>query len=392
MKILIIDNWTQGIKNLEKFFQGIPNIKIKLIHFENKYLEKEKKSIKSRHIRAIDVSKNIINPYQILKKEKPDLLVLQEIISLPLISFNIAAKNLKIKTFHITHGIPGNLETKYDFIKLVSKVFRVFKRNIFYFYPIFFLTAINSKDFVNNLKNFFYMIYFQISRNSEILKKIDCLETDYAFVYNTRQKKYFENYLNIKKNNIIITGYIPLKNIQNKKNIVTKKDNIVVYFATSVYQEIFKNEEEYVLFLKKTSDFFEKNKLIFIVKLREISYHKSISKKLLKKGIKFIFDKNTLQVIANSKLVISEPTTYFYIATLFNKPIILNQLYPFNELEFSKYLTDYPYSKKFKQLNIIQIYKFIKSKNLNKINNWKNNNLKKVDYTSLVKKILINLN
>ncbi len=392
MKILIIDNWTQGIKNLETFFQGIPNLKIKLIHFENKYLKNKKKTIKSSQIRAIDVSKNLINPYQILKEEKPDLLVFQDIISLPLISFNIAAKNLKIRTFHITHGIPGSLELRYSFIELVSKVFLVFKRNIFYFYPIFFLTAFYSKDFQNNLKNFFYLIYFQIFKNFEILKKIDCLETDYAFVYNLRQKKYFENYLNIKKNNIIVTGYIPLKNVQNKKNIKIKKDNIVIYFSTSVYQSIFKSEDEYVLFLKKISDFFEKNKLKFIVKLREIYYHKFISKKLLKKGVKFIFDKNTLQLIANSKLVMSEHTTYFYIAALFDKPIILNELYPFNKLEFSKYLSDYPYSKKFKKLNMFKINKFIKNKNQNKINNWKNNNLKKVNHTSLVKKILLNLN
>ena len=159
-----------------------------------------------------------------------------------------------------------------------------------------------------------------------------------------------------------------------------------------MYQSIFKSEDEYVLFLKKISDFFEKNKLKFIVKLREIYYHKFISKKLLKKGVKFIFDKNTLQLIANSKLVMSEHTTYFYIAALFDKPIILNELYPFNKLEFSKYLSDYPYSKKFKKLNMFKINKFIKNKNQNKINNWKNNNLKKVNHTSLVKKILLNLN
>ena len=138
MKVLIIDNWTQGVRNLERFFQGIPKLKLKLLHFESIYYKDQASIIKSSKIEMLDLSKNIVDPYEVLRKEKPDLVVFQDIVSVPLISFNIAAKNLNIKTFHITHGIPGNVEIKYNLKTFLKKIISSFNRNFFYFYPIFF--------------------------------------------------------------------------------------------------------------------------------------------------------------------------------------------------------------------------------------------------------------
>ena len=198
MKILFIDVWTKGIKNFERLVPELKkrgNVGYKLLHFESWHAKGVPPIQEIKGISCCDVaSYHTLNIYKILKKEKPDVVLvlsLSYIFDRTIISM---CQHLNIKVYYLAHGRfalkegVGNLSESLSLVDKIVLRLKSFKIKVLLNY-IYFNTLIRFRpDLV--AKTLYRFVNH--SNETEITLYNEELKVNKGMVYFDSEKEMYE--------------------------------------------------------------------------------------------------------------------------------------------------------------------------------------------------------
>jgi hypothetical protein len=359
MKIIYFDYWTKGAYNFYAIDELLKskNHETLLLHVES--FNGLKKGFLEEKISENDIIDfRTIFIYKALKKIKPDVIVSLNTTGILDRALVLAAKNLKIKTIFLMHGVipigeklENEIKVNTKINKLSFKILKSYKYIKFYIpnyiYSIlkynfnYFLNFKWLKTLINHFTAPYKSMYFPDNTNELIHDK--CLVYSNIFINYYRQIGYPEKDIKVVGNPTYKQLFYKLENnLFNPENLpeevkilIKNKIDFAVYIDDGLY--IYAYDDWDIKYMKKhlnqIATRLEEENCKLIVKVRPST---NISDIYIKHS-NIIFLKN----VAFEDLVYYCKFSIGHISTALNIPIILQKAIIIPGFEKSQFITDY---------------------------------------------------
>lgn len=398
-KIICFDNWTKGANHFERLtpIMNKAGYKLMLIHvgsWGHDMNRPKEEYIKKLQVRDISYYKKM-SFFEILKNEKPELIIFLSTRSLPNMSFNRCANYLGISTCHLYHALVNAQPLKNGEIDYSIKKSNDFIRLLFRFYPAiryiipeYLFTLLKTKAPLKIWFEFLYFVIGKFIKNKFLLNRIITdSKTSIGCVYSNADIYHMKKNYGLPINKIFTVGIPDFIRFKFKKSDLgsmlaqkRKKKNII-YLETGLLSRnlVYKNKEEFVYHIHKTKKFVEKLGFSFKIKLKPHSNFvtKNNLSLLRSKKIEICKDENFLNELKQCCAIITEPSTVAILPAALGLPLFLANFGPLKKQKYGKILTTYP--KKIYLNSLSGLTKIKNIKNTNKINNifrkWSKQNL-----------------
>lgn len=284
MKILFFDYWLKGINNFNRLMpeirKQIPDAEVKMVHVGSWKEPQEKLVNKHDGFTSHDISTyGTWNLYKVLKKERPDVLVMLNIYYLSDKAIITFCRKLGIKVVFLAHG------------KFLSDSEQILDRHVKEDLKKNFASKIR-KDTVNILKN--YLLSTFIRRQPMLFPKSliklmkdpmsmtlktkysEELDVDRMMVYYESDKEEFINNRNFPAEKITVVGNpemddfinIPQTKIDKfTKTTGLKEGEYLLYLDDGWVEAKLMNREHWISHLKEINEIAKKAKLKLVLKL-----------------------------------------------------------------------------------------------------------------------------
>lgn len=372
MKILFFDYWLKGIANFNRLMpelrRQIPDAEIKMLHVGS-WKEPQEKTVNIHDgFKSYDISYyKTANLYKVLKKERPDVLLMLNIYFLTDKALITFCKKLGIKTVFLAHGRFGlNATNRIEYEKsnkklrnsLLSKIRKDTLITLFN-YGLSTLIAKRPAQFIKSIKSLIkepLSMTLNTSFNTE-------LNADRILVYYKSDKDLLVNVRNFPENKIEITGNPELDSfvkqpLLSRERLLEKlrletNQSYLLYLDDGLVQANLLNEEKWINHLKTINDLAKKEGLQLIIKLHPRTPLDKYEGFFCKEDIKAL--KNEIDfksLIFYSSVVTSLASTTISLALFLNKRIIsprFNEVkdicinYPENVIHYSETPEDFQY-------------------------------------------------
>ena len=346
IKIIVVHNtlpnvrgWTTIlINNIIPILQKKMEVEIVWVIHSNIDISEYKCDKNERIIKMNDYT----NAFEILEKEKPDLIYIIAGISTPDYAFSIAAKSLKI--FRIGSEIGNLFFTKKSKISTLSQIKNDRKDAIPQLKNFFannkFLINTQKKAGWNDIKIFrdlcsIFFMYFPIKvygSRPEDLSKFAKFELDLHFIESDLTLKTITD-IGFDKSKIMITGnpsydeIFQLLKTPKKNNIQKNKKNILI-LTTIIFGELRKKAlSQRKLFIQKVTKAIPKDEFDVVIKIHptheDLDDYTNILGSL-NSSVSVIQNANLAELILNADIIITPVTgTSAITAFVARKPIII---------------------------------------------------------------------
>jgi hypothetical protein len=370
-KIIGFDSWTKGYKNYSRLLSVFNQngYSFKLIHLGSwgHDIRKEKEEIIDG-INIVDISfYNGKSFFEVLKIEKPDLIIFLSIEAFAHRAFNRYAKTLNIPTINLYHGlimvqaVENGKQDKYNFLAQSKLVYSRAFKNIFKIWPVYMRSLIETKagisDWLRFLKDIFTKV-FAIYNKKAARDSI----TNYCVVYTQADVQHAVSKFGANIKNVRVVGNPDIIKFGLSENdfgrFATKKNEskniIYIDHGGSTCGLNFTSSTHYISFLLELKDELSKKGYNLIVKMHPSQESFETPNLCIKEGLilssndHFVFD------LRNSCAVITGPSTASMIPALMGLPLFLIQFGPFNGQEYGNLLLNYPRSVLLNDINLIE--------------------------------------
>lgn len=334
-KILYYDNWDKGYRN---FLRIDPLFKEKgydtlLLHTSSLIDEDVlvEKQIDSLSFRDISYYKTL-RLKKIIKKENPSAIIMLNLSFMIDRAIVEICKELKIKLFHLSHGmlIPvDSINTVKKTIKESSRknfLSKFNKKNKYAFYNY----LLEIKSFSKTV-NFFLSAIKNHTEYTLFPKYTSELEVDKSFVFYPSDYDVMVNEFGFPKDKVDIVGNPELDFFYNSKikektdfclnDLCLEQTNYIAYFDDGLSDVHGWSNEKWMSFLNDINDVVVEKEHQLVVKLhprRNINECVSFFKE---KNIKYVLDIDFKNFIYHSKFVVSHFSSVIVYALLLNKKI-----------------------------------------------------------------------
>jgi len=358
-KILAFDSWTGGVIHYARLMPELrkKHIELMLVHIGSwgsdmgRPKEESLQGILVRDVCFYD------NPdfENILKTEKPDLVLFLSTQTFAHRAFIRFCKKLKIPTVHLTHGIFSSMALESGrFYKMnllsygkfiLSRVVKMFKKVWPTYLGALLRTSGGNKDFLNFIRD---NINLLLSRDAPLA---DDGITDQVLIYTAADLDYAISNFRSPHTNIKIVGNPDasrfglteeLINLFSKEQFQKNKD--VVYIDTSLILRgaIFQDFEQYRAHLMETNQAFRDLGRRMFVKLHPNFDGTGIPQRLRAVGLEICPHERFLEHLRNSCCALTEASTAGLMPAYMGLPVFLAQYGRLKEHQFGSIFSTYP--------------------------------------------------
>ncbi|MCG1035337.1 hypothetical protein [Polaribacter sargassicola] len=333
-KIIYYDNWDKGYRNFlridllfkEKGYETFLLHTSSLVE-ENVTVEKEIDGLKFRDFSYYKT----IRLKKIIKKEKPSAIIMLNLSFMIDRAIVKICKELKIKLFHLSHGMLIPVESIVDVketIKETSKkniVKKINKKNRYALYN--YLIEINS---LSKVFNFFLKAIKNHTEYTLFPKYTSELEVEKSFVFYPSDYKVMVEEFGFPKDKVVVVGNPELDMFFNSKikekttflnDLGVKKIDYVAYFDDGLSIVHGWDSNKWMEFLEDLNGIVVEKECQLIVKLHPRRDITDCISFFNQHNIKYVLDVDFKNFIKHSKFVVSHFSSVIVYALLLNKKV-----------------------------------------------------------------------
>ncbi len=398
-KIIGFDGWTLGAHHFERISKPLKklNVDLFLLHlgsYGDEKREKKHETIGDLEVRDISFY-NGLNFEQILKKEKPDLVILLSTETFLHRAFLRYCNKLGIPTLYHFHGILSMVYNEYSskgvninkhynksIYSHLNFILKRLPKAIKYTLSIYIVSLIKTKASLNDYVRFLKDIYYGFFGKVPLQSATDSI-TSFGFVFIPSDIKYMAHKCRIPEERISIIGNPDFDRFKLNEShlgsmIKSNSYEIILYVDTAFYLNglHFSDIKSYVKYLKELQ-----LKLIKLEKKLIVNPHPATIKSngtnyMNSMGIETCSNDEFIPLLMKSKACICEPSSVFLIPSLMGIQIILPQIGSLKNQLYSNFILSYPrrhFCYKLSELEDIFNYNY-DEKNISETKIWIKNN------------------
>ena len=265
------------------------------------------------------------SPYQILDAVQPDLVIFHDIEAFNQIALNIAAKNRKIKTYVLQHGLRGGYEVD-DAFTNAAKNGKMEISNTSWWTLKFLLRSLKLK----NLLHLFPLIKFIVARKKNELtvalykNQFELRRADLYVEFSKANATYHKIRDGIPDNRFVLIGnpsyddfYERIKNISQEVN--TEPYALLIdspFLEANFVQKQRMSTEEKNGYIKRLNEYCKQKKIKLLIKLHPLSY-----------GAAYLYTDENIQYARNADIVqlIGRAELVFLVHFSTLAPLVIHQ-------------------------------------------------------------------
>jgi hypothetical protein len=337
MKIIFFDTWTKGIKHFSRLVPGIEKQghSCKLIHLESWHGEIDRQQERIQNLDCIDISSYKTSfIYSLLKKEKPDMVLILSLSYLLDRTIVAMCQYLNIKVVYLAHGKiymkegVGNLEKNISISQ--SIISRIKKKQILILYNYLRFNLVIRREpsvVISTLKEFFLQ-----PSESMYTAYSEEFHVDLGMVYYESEKKMFEQMRKFPRGIIHSVGNpefdevinTPLKNRKNFiKELSTPTGKYAVYFEDGFVEEGILSQDEWQSFITEIAIPLKQRGVSLIVKLHPRTQKSLFDQFFDENQICALNDVDLKNLVTHSEFLLSHSSSTIMYGLLLAKPVIL---------------------------------------------------------------------
>jgi hypothetical protein len=415
--IIGFDGWTMGSRHYSRLVPELKKngFKLLLVHIGSwgHDVNRPKTEMIDNCLEVRDVKYyDGLSFLEILKIEKPVLILFLSTRSLAHISFNRYAKYLHIPTCHLYHGLVTvqavSLGENYGDLKLMrllNLIYSRFYKNLIYIIPSYVMSLFRTEARIEEWLQFIKIIMMRMFGNfyDKNDPYVSGTSTEFGLVYVDSDREHMIMHYHVNKNNIGVIGNPDIQNLGideidllscfNNSNT----DNTIIYIDTGFLAcgLSYSSENRFLEHLCNTREILHNYGYELKVKLHPMHDNSKVSKELQINGVVLLDREEFSKELRTCLVVISEPSSASLAPCMLGIPRLLAQYGPLEGQEYGSVLRTYPLSAALVSLKEIEkILSEIKLRNVGLIEmqKWVDENCGPRPFSAFANRAVYNIN